>query len=509
MTIRDKLLILFCLTMEASGLCGATHSFCCRTAKINLQPGAVFRVVGEICDFGGTLKKDANAAIYGNEICFNNGSLEEEDKTVVLSGNFNPETNSFELDGSKKLFIESGAVLNNIYVSGENNQLVGALQLTQDIELQDMNTGVTCNLWGRMPRNIVLNGGTVFLDEDLHFIDDKFFLGSGTILLNNRNLHLGSTEMTSDSELYFDQAQDIELHATFHLSSKWTFSRDGVLEGNGSVLCLEEGGELVVERGSSLKLKNIVVQGVKENNLSCLDEDGTIFFENVNLVQDGNYSFTLGKIEIAEDLKITGTHTFSYQSAQESVVHSHSRLLVDRGATFKFDPIWNDSFSDEEWALARNFLTFEDETSQLVLRGATLYVAITAMKLKKGTLGIKNKSYVYAEVDSEWPLEEGLVIGDNNASDDMICKVYPGAGLMVLNGSLSYKNMNSSSWEMMNERSKLEIGCGGKLKLHQSLNVGEGHVSFCGGSRLAKATGKSLSGGVLILGSICNERCYN
>jgi len=504
-------LVCFCMLLLATTFpCHAGIQVNKSTSTIVVKSGAHLVIGNSISNFKGNLIKEDGAEISGKDIVFDNGTFEDSGKKIKITGKLDLENdNDIVLSGNKIFRGKRGELVQKIKVSGSNNRLEGVLQLMHDVELFDSAASVTCALTGRMTRNIKLNGGRVFLEEDLHFVDDVFFDGSGTVVLNKRNLHLGSTEMTCESPIYFDQAQDVELHANFHLAETWTFSSAGILEGNGNILYLDDNGEIVVEKGSSLLLKNLTVRGLKENKIRCLDENSTLSTQSITLIQDDNFSFTIGRLEVEGDLRITGTHTFAYQSAQESIVHSHAKLILDRGVTFSFDPMWNSSFSDSDWESARDFFVFEDETSQLVLKGATVHVTTTSMKLKKGTLRVKTKSYVRSELDGRFHFEEGLIIGNNNASDDLCCEIASGATLEVLQGALSYKNVSANSWAMMNERSTLFIGPGVALKLHQSIDVGSGIVSFADGSRLARARGKTLLGSVHTLGSIYYGRCYS
>jgi len=240
--------------------------------------------------------------------------------------------------------------------------------------------------------------------------------------------------------------------------------------------------------------------------------------QNVTWIQSGNYSFTIGAIEVVDKLCLKGNSTFAYQSAQTSTVWANGKIVVDRGMTFSFDPIYNSNYSlthdiagtaINRWDWARDFLCFEDGTAALELKGSTLHVTSTGLKIKKGTFRVREKSYITSELDGDFHIEEGFILGNNSSSDDARCEIDGGAILEVTSGAFSYKNMQSTSWLMFNDQSKLSIANGGKLKLHQTLDVGDGIASFADGGRLARASGKSLEGSVHILGSVYYEICYN
>lgn len=476
---------------------------------IHVENGATFVSESQITNYKGRLIRDAGATISGNAIGFVEGVFEDAGAEMKLTGDLNLGSgNKIELDGGKIFKGKRGESVQNLKISGLGNRIEGVVQFKENVVLQDSNSSFTCAIQGRFPVDIVLGGGTIYLEEDLHFLDDKFFIDSGTVKLNKRNLFLGSTEITVTVPIYFDQAQDIEMNANLHLAETWTFSGLSTIEGNGRILYLDDGGEIVIEQGSSLLFRDIAIRNISGNNIRCLDTNSTISFQNVHWFQDGDYSFTTGALEILENFCLGGCcDTFAYQSAQTSTIYGHSKLVVDRSMTFSFDPIWNSSVSN--WDTARDFLIFADNTSILELKGATLHVTTTSLKLKKGTFRVKDHSYLVSELDGLFHMEEGLIIGNNLAADDMKFEIGVGSKFEISSGAFSYKNINSDSFDMVNNQSKVCVASDGKIKLHQDFGAGEGIVEFANNSKLSRVSGKSLNGAVHILGNITYEFCYN
>lgn len=478
------------------------------TSTIEVSDGAGLVVEGQITNYGGELIKDNGGEVSGNNIEFNGGTFNDSGNSIKLTGNLNlGDGGGVLLDGGKTFKGKRGDLLNSLRVRGKNNRLEGIIQMSDDIILENSESSLTCALQGSVPCNVVLNGGELFLEEDFNFVDDAFFTGSGIIKLNSRKLRLGATNFETNASLYFDQGQDIECAASLGLHSGWTFSGDSKLDGNGKIICLKNGGEIIVERGSSFLLEDVVIMGVAGNNIRCLDSKSTLSLRNVTLVQDSDFSFTVGAIHFLQDCHVRGTHVFAYQSAQTSTVFSRSELIFDKGTTFSFDPIWNESFDSNSWRKAREFLAFEDSSSVLLLKGATLHITTTSMKLKNGTLRVKNGSYINSEIDENSISEQGLIIGNNSSNEDMICEIANGADLRIVNGALSYKNVGSSSFNMFGRFSHLSIGEGSSLNMYQPINLGEGSISFYEGSTLAKTNGAEIIGSVHMLGSVYYGNC--
>ena len=84
-------------------------------------------------------------------------------------------------------------------------------------------------------------------------------------------------------------------------------------------------------------------------------------------------------------------------------------------------------------------LAFEDETSILELKGATLHVTATGMQLMKGELSIKDDCCFSSEATTS---SDGILLGDGiSSSNDIEVTFAPDARLRVSSGYLVDKNV--------------------------------------------------------------------
>jgi hypothetical protein len=477
-------------------------------SKINVKRGANFVVDNVINNYKGKLVKEEGASVSGDSINFNEGVFEDAGNKLKLTGNL-------ALDALGRILLNGGKIFKGkrgdrsraIRISGKKNRLEGSTLPLAGISLEDENSTVTCALQGRVCCNIELNGGEIFLDDDLNFADDVFFTGTGMVNLNGRTLSIGSVDLTTSASITFVNAQDIKLDSNLRLNSTWTFTGAATLKGRGHILTLGTNGLILVGANSSLLFKDVTVRRVSGQKIRCTSITATMSLQDARWVQDGKYSFKRGSLQVIEDWRIRGGHKFVYESRQTSTVAAHAKMILDRGATFSFDPQWPGA---PDWEEAKNSLDFEDETAMLVLKGATFHVTPTAgVKLRKGTLRIKGNSYVSSELDGKFHMEEGLILGNNNSAEDMKVEIASGASLGVSSGALSYKNVLPASFEMRSIYSSISIAPYAKLKLHQSLDVSPGTISFGDQSRLARVRGMVLEGSVHLGGTLIYERCYN
>ena len=458
------------------------------SATLRVKSGASFVVENQLNNFKGNLVKEAGATISGGDIVFKDGTFDDSGSKVKLTGNLNPQTtNKICLTGNQIFKGKRGAILQTLEISGLDNRLEGILQLNNDVTLQDYNTSVTYAVSGRMSRNIAMNGGKVYLEEDLHFVDDMFFTGSGVIMLNKRNLHLGSKEIFSNASLYFDCAQDVELHARLNLSGTWTFSGQSMIEGNGDVLNLCDGGNIVLESGSSLLLRDLTICGVSGNNIRCLDNVATFSFLNLTWIQDANYSFTCGSLQIVGDLDVVGSYTFVYQSNQTSTVREHACLKFGPNTTFSYDPVSTSS----------RLIAFEDSSSKLILNGAALYVTATNLQLEKGIIEVTKNSSLTGEGE--------IVFGDNDINKDCSCVIDQGVTLDVKNNAFVYKNVAANGIQFLAGNANLSIYGGASLKLYQDMNFESGTIRLYEGATLARNVTASVGGSVSAMGAVSFE----
>ncbi|MCX5921734.1 MAG: hypothetical protein NTX86_00155 [Candidatus Dependentiae bacterium] len=207
------------------------------------------------------------------------------------------------------------------------------------------------------------------------------------------------------------------------------------LDGKGITLDLSasftatNGNAILVDAGSSLLLQNMTISGVSANKMACLDNLGTLSLENVTWIQTDSTVFSLGRLYISGELRVTGTTVFAYTSNQQSTIGSNSMLYFDSGMTFSYNPS----------SSANNLLAFADRTSLLHLYETTLQTTTTALQLTKGTLVIDG---VCPVVSGAQNVGQAISFGDGvSANNNLTIRVLPESGLNVVSGIVRYNNI--------------------------------------------------------------------
>ena len=482
-----------------------------KSSAINLQSGTTFTITTTISNFSGKLIKSKTASINGSNLQLNDAILEEDKSISIISGTYIPSSNVIWLDGNESFWGAKGELLYTLKINGHGNYVGGNLNTNNDLELLDENSTFTTHLINRIEFNIKLNNGTIILEENLNLYDNKKIIGPGTIDLNGHKLIFGARELILDEPIYFQSAADIEFNSLVHLTTTYTFNDIGIISGNANILCLHDGGNIVVNSNSTLIFKDIIIQNISENNIRCVDDSANIILQNVLWIQSDDFTFDKGSIKFQDKVEMIGENKkFVYSTICTSTITKYSDLLLSNNFTFSYDP--NNT--------NQTLLEFEDSTSSLKLKNATLHTTSTGLKLTKGSLVIKNNSYLSTE--EIYFVEEimtgtyesegitfttydyqnirigGITFGNDSTSEDFICETLAGATLHVIGGPLKYRNINSESWNMTNNTSILNIHQGAQLKLYQTLNSGNGQVFFQEGATIFKDTGKFLIGSTSI-----------
>lgn len=305
-------LLAFFLLCTASMELKANVVFGSRDSAFKIASGARFNISSSNLSIDGTLQAENGADLSGNPIAFENGVLYSNGLEALLLGTYDPAAgDSVELNGNGRLRAEPGTLLQALTVQGINNRIEGQPLFSEPIVLKDANTALTLAMQDRLNQHLVLNGGTIRLDDDLGLADGVRLNGTGRVELNNRELRLPSINQPWTNSLYFNNAADVVLTGTLELTGTWTFGGVSFLNGNGSLLDISKGGQVIVDNNSTLYVDDLNITGIGDtagklilrNGASVLKASSSTFKLNdhhtnnqgVFYVQGGPSTFLLGQ----------------------------------------------------------------------------------------------------------------------------------------------------------------------------------------------------------------------
>jgi len=320
--------------------------------------------------------------------------------------------------------VESTAVFPG---TDNNNEMRGFGAFSTGFTLE--NAGVTCTFNSLFPvsRTVTMNDGTLFLRTNLSFDNFTTFDSIGTFSGNTYQLELPAKDVTLSSnttltmrDLFWKLNADVTMQFDLDMLGSCT------IDGDGHTLSLDFEGSITSWTDALVTFQNVKLTGLRQTNLKNNDGSGKLIFNDTALELYSDYQFTNGSFLIEDDVVVTGTNAFRYESTTGSTIDSHSQLLLDDGLSFTY-------------ATANDNLICTDSTSLLYLRGPNFHVNAAGIELTKGRMIIDRKT-IFSNDGSL--AAEGIVVGDGASIDNnMIVEFVPGAVLELTSGFFVNKNV--------------------------------------------------------------------
>ena len=278
------------------------------------------------------------------------------------------------------------------------------------------------------------------------------------------------------------------------------FQGNCLIEGNNQIIDFSSTGTLSISENSQLCIENAILTGLKGDKIHCTHDSSSLVLKDVYWVQDASTTFSTGSILFQDYVRMKGDSTFAYQSNQTSTIDTDSRLKLNAGFTFNYEPSIN----------SKDLLYFENETSEFFLNRSFLKTSTVGLSLKKGTMIIENDASISSEKksmdlteDDQILIDEGVILGDEiSSANDFYVHILPGAELNVLSGSLKIKNLQQNALKLYNSASAVRIQPNTSLKIYQDLIATTGKFIFESYAILSIWPGVEFSGSIVPLGKL-------
>jgi hypothetical protein len=335
------------------------------------------------------------------------------------------------LDGNGKITAQTGALPLSTLIAGSGNIISGPGSIAAPIVCSNQSASFSWDVVGAMSSYISLNKSSVTLTKPLQFSDNQFFNGQGKVNLSNLSVSVGGLSLYSTSTLDWDSNKaSIVLRSNLQLTSKWTFSGDCTINGDGNSLIFGPTGQIAIGRGSRVRFKNVVIDGLLDGSLYCIDNAGKLIFDNVTWSQDSNFTFSLGSFDVINQMDMNGRdYQFLYQSDAESRVKSRASLYLRDDFTFSYEPA----------SESRTLLSLADDTTRLIMKNASIASTSTGLQLTKGYLEVRG---VCNFISGAGYPAEGIIIGDGlDETNDLRIEIFPESRIELNSGYLVYKNL--------------------------------------------------------------------
>lgn len=332
------------------------------------------------------------------------------------------------LCGNQLLSLNKGLLPAYISIDGPNNIIEGTGSIWGPITMQDADAQLIWRGEGYIINDLNMNGGSIALQNKMHFCADGAFTGPGTINLGQSSLVLCEKESRLVPPVNFiGQTGKVEFNEKLILSDICTFQGSCIVDGHGGVLDLGDSAGLVIAGSSTLKLRDMTIWGVNEKKIRCLTDSGRLELNNVRFVQDGNYTFDTGSMLFTNNVTFSGGYVFSYESKLTSTIDSYATLKFDQGTTC--------SMSRSQLDDSVGPIVFQDSSSAFAFDNSTAFIHTNGAKFTKGTV------YCYRDVTMDvisTSSVNGLIMGDGTPEGDMIFQFMPGSAVIYPRGHIVY-----------------------------------------------------------------------
>ncbi|MFA5306588.1 MAG: hypothetical protein WC365_04005, partial [Candidatus Babeliales bacterium] len=175
------------------------------------------------------------------------------------------------------------------------------------------------------------------------------------------------------------------------------FNGDTILDAQGHELIIGENAEIFVDTNVTLTIANATIKTTRNAPtlpaLRCGALNSKLALDNVVFAPAGDFLFLGGQLFVHNDVVITGTSPFIYNSPAPSFITKNSCLYIDHAVTLSIAPA---TYTDAPYSLKNtytnnNFIKMADETSVLYLNGCTLQTTTTGWRLTAGTVSLDDR----------------------------------------------------------------------------------------------------------------------
>ncbi len=310
-----------------------------KDSSIVITDDSCFKVVPTFVTIeGGNFENTGYARVEGNPIKFDQGIYTYFNSRINLEGVVDGDTiqlgenspqgfgvmiaNPGGLAGAKISALKGQSIMRGQPLFfGPNDITLADLAVFQLAVQNAVNTDIT------------LNNGILRLQDDLLLGDSAAINGDGYVLLNNRRISFGGQSGTWTGNLVWYSALDIQLNSPIVLAANWLFADQGQINGNGNVLDLTGGGQILVDDNSVLRLASVQIKGLGNGEgfgKIRLGQGARLYLSDVVIEMGDDYDVISGEWYVEGSSKvITKDHVLSFKEDPEDAA-KNGKLIVDR-----------------------------------------------------------------------------------------------------------------------------------------------------------------------------------
>ncbi len=291
------------MSLMANAFAGLT--FYERNAGIELIGTATMTFYSDkIPPINGLILQEPTAQITGQKVYFAGGILTDGDFEAVVTGTYDPNNSySIYLPGNSSFYvIDPGPIRQRLVVEGLNNSLEGLPRFkTPDAVALNMRTGGTIldiAIQNELSQDLLLNGCTINLADNLGLGDDVIISGSGIVNFGSFNLATGQKDLIWTDTLVMTDAKNLIINGDSYLYGQWVFDGNARIVGNNNGLDLTSGATIWIKHNTTVDMFDLIIDGLGSGQIVLEDATSKLRLYNVIFNMNGNYTFTCGRMLI-------------------------------------------------------------------------------------------------------------------------------------------------------------------------------------------------------------------
>jgi 6-phosphogluconolactonase (cycloisomerase 2 family) len=254
---------------------------------------------------------------------------------------------------------------------------------------------------------VTVSGGMDLQDTGTLILNNDLYLAHNVTLTDGGNIKGKSSTTPGAGANTIFMGGDLTLASTtyartLHITGDWCnsgTSGDLIIDGGGHTLNIGDRAQIFVDQNVTLTLRNMTIKtGPKslfKPAIQLASTGSKLALDNVMLDLGTDYHFVQGQIFIHDEVAITGTSAFVYQSTVPSYITSGATWSFEQDTTFSVAPA---TFTNSPYTAdtvgtvtSNNFIVHADATAALCLNNCSFLTTFTGLRLRTGMVLFDNK----------------------------------------------------------------------------------------------------------------------
>ena len=158
------------------------------------------------------------------------------------------------------------------------------------------------------------------------------------------------------------------------------FSGDTIIDAQGHDIVIGENAQIFIDTNVTLTIANAMIKNMHNAPtlpaLQLAALTSKLALDNVVFAPVGDFLFQQGQLFVHNDVMITGTSAFVYNSPTPSFITQHGQLSFDHNTTFSYSPLNREN----------NLIQMADASSVLSFDNCDIAIIKSELELIKGTV---------------------------------------------------------------------------------------------------------------------------